>query len=238
MLGKRPRHAPKTAKWGLKGAYFGSAVLLRRGTGFILQRMRMLTDEALVTTYRQSPDSPQSKEAVNELFRRHVSRVSLWCYRISGNRETAADLGQEVLLKAFRSLESFRGDSKFTTWLYTITRNHCFNAQKARAARPEDDYEPMLLDTTAHSGPGPEVALERQRKEQLLRDLMQSALEPIEAHVMHLHYGEEVSLDSITRLLRLTNASGAKAYIVSARRKLARAISEQGLKTKKEVQRP
>jgi len=46
-----------------------------------------------------------------------------------------------------------------------------------------------------------------------------------EARVMTLHYAEELPLDAVTQLLKLDNASGAKAYIVSAKRKLARAVS-------------
>jgi RNA polymerase sigma-70 factor, ECF subfamily len=55
-----------------------------------------------------------------------------------------------------------------------------------------------------------------------LRQLMQEALDETEAKVMTLHYVDELPLDSITRLLGLENPSGAKAYVVSARRKLQR----------------
>ena len=57
-----------------------------------------------------------------------------------------------------------------------------------------------------------------------MRALLATALDETERRVFTLHYGEDVPLDAITRLLRLTNASGAKAYVVSARRKLARAV--------------
>jgi RNA polymerase sigma-70 factor, ECF subfamily len=144
---------------------------------------------------------------------------------MTGDKQTAADLGQEVFLKAYRHMDSFRGDSKFTTWLYSIARNHCSNARVARQARREETVEPFLLDMTSEKGPGPEARLERQEREDSLRSLIRESLDPLEAQVMSLHYGEELRLDSISRLLGLTNASGAKAYIVSARRKLTRAIS-------------
>jgi hypothetical protein len=62
--------------------------------------------------------------------------------------------------------------------------------------------------------------------------VLNSALDDTEKIVFTLHYGDEMPLDSITRMLGLENASGAKAYIVSAKRKLARWISQ------KKVQRP
>ena len=57
-----------------------------------------------------------------------------------------------------------------------------------------------------------------------MRQLLAESLDETERTVMTLHYGEEMPLDAITRTLKLANASGAKAYIVSARRKLNRAI--------------
>jgi hypothetical protein len=48
----------------------------------------------------------------------------------------------------------------------------------------------------------------------------------VEARVMTLHYAEELPLDAVTQLLNLDNASGAKAYIVSAKRKLAQAVGQ------------
>jgi hypothetical protein len=59
---------------------------------------------------------------------------------------------------------------------------------------------------------------------------MRDSLEEIEAEVMTLHYVHEMPLDAITRLLRLTNPSGAKAHVVNARRKLNRAIRMRQMK--------
>lgn len=187
--------------------------------------MDSLSDEELVARHRRQPGSPESEQCLNELFQRHRSRVALWCLRLTGDRESAADLAQEVFLKAFRYLDSFRSEAKFSTWLYSITRNHCFNEIKSRALAPVESGEPVLLDL-ADSTPGPHSQLERQGEANLLRDLMRGALDETEAQVMNLHYVEELPLDAVTRLLRLTNASGAKAYVVSAKRKLSRAVEQ------------
>jgi RNA polymerase sigma-70 factor, ECF subfamily len=182
-----------------------------------------LTDEDLVARYRSQSGSPEGERWLNELFQRHHTRVGLWCLRITGDRESAADLAQEVFLKAFRHMDSYRGDSKFSTWLYSITRNHCFNQIKARATTPEQTSEPVLTDFVDHT-PGPESQLERESDARLVRELVQGSLTELESQVFTLHYAEELPLDSITRLLNLENSSGAKAYIVSAKRKLARAV--------------
>jgi Sigma-70 region 2 len=63
-----------------------------------------------------------------ELFRRYRIRVTSWCFRLTRNRGRARDLAQEVFSKAYRRRYSFRGDSKFSTWLYAITRSHCLSS--------------------------------------------------------------------------------------------------------------
>ena len=186
--------------------------------------MEPLSDEDLVARYRANAGSREADSLWNELFQRHHGRVALWCLRLTGDRESAADLAQEVFLKAFRYLDSYRGESKFSTWLYSIARNHCFNEIKARAAKPEDAGEPMLAEF-ADASPDAHTQLERQDAAQMVRDLVRDSLTEVEARVMTLHYAEELPLDAVTRLLKLDNASGAKAYIVSAKRKLARAVA-------------
>jgi RNA polymerase sigma-70 factor (ECF subfamily) len=188
--------------------------------------MEPLSDEELVSKYRAQAGSPEAGCWLNELFQRHHGRVALWCLRLGGDRESAADLAQEVFLKAFRYLDTFRGDSKFSTWLYSIARNHCFNEAKSRAARPQTAGDPALIDF-ADLAPDVHTQLERASAAQDLRQLLETSLTGLESRVMTLHYVEELSLDTITRLLGLNNASGAKAYIVSAKRKLAREIERR-----------
>ncbi|MBZ5728935.1 MAG: sigma-70 family RNA polymerase sigma factor [Acidobacteriia bacterium] len=185
--------------------------------------MEQLPDEELVAQYRARPGSPGADSSLNELFQRYHGRVALWCLRLTGDRESAADLAQEVFIKVFRNLDSYRGDSKFSTWLYAITRNHCFNEVKSRAARPEQAGE-LLLEGLADHAANPYTQLERANLSATLRELMSGALTELESRVMTLHYSEELSLEAVAQLLGLQNASGAKAYIVSARRKLARAV--------------
>lgn len=187
--------------------------------------MEALSDEELVARYQSESGSPQANAFINELFGRNHARVAAWCYRMTGDRESAADLAQEIFLKAFRHLHSFRGDSKFTTWLYTVARNHCTNEMRTRVAqrREAGETELLRLPDTAELA---DAAIVRRSSEELMRQLMLETLDDTELRVMTLHYAEELPLDAITRLLSLTNASGAKAYIVSARRKLKSAISK------------
>jgi len=178
-----------------------------------------LSDDDLVAEYKRR-EAGARDEVANELFGRHYQRVARWCFRVTNDREAAADLAQDVFLKAHRHLHSFQGMARFTTWLYAIVRNESLNRLK-REPPPSED-EDALVEIAALA-PSPEDETVRQRQAVKIRELLTSTLDPTERSVFTLHYGDEISLDAITRMLGLRNASGAKAYIVSARRKLARA---------------
>jgi RNA polymerase sigma-70 factor (ECF subfamily) len=195
--------------------------------------MGLLSDEELVERYRAASGSPVGQAFIDQLFNRHHSRVAAWCYRMTGDVDSAADLAQEVFLKAFRYIDSFRGDSKFTTWLYTIARNHCNDELRLRSGSPEQVEEGVLEQVEDFRIEHTFTSIERRQSEELMRQLMSEELDEIETKVMKLHFADELPLDNITRLLGLVNQSGAKAYIVSARRKLIRAFER-----KREQQKP
>jgi RNA polymerase sigma-70 factor (ECF subfamily) len=179
------------------------------------------SDEELLAEVRRET-GPRREALVNELFARHYERVARWCLRFTGERESAADLAQEVFLKAHRHLDSFKGASRFSTWLYTIARNESFN--RLQRSSPQTDSEEVLADIAALEA-SPEELANRSQRGQQVREFLTATLDRLERVVFVLHYGDDMSLDAITRLLRLENTSGAKAYIVSARRKLAKAAN-------------
>ena len=186
--------------------------------------MTALSDEELVEKYREAGGRPQGTSFADALFQRHYSRVALWCFRVSGDRDSATDLAQEVFSKAWAHLDHFRADSKFTTWLYMITRNHCFNAMKSKGRMAEDAVESERLESFSSLAAGVDSTLEQAQLLQAARTMMATELTPLESQVMILHFAEELPLSTISRLLKMDNPSGAKAYIVSAKRKLKVAV--------------
>ena len=179
-----------------------------------------LSDEELLARARQLSGADRD-ELVNELFSRHYERVARWCLRFAGDRERAADLAQEVFLKAHRHLDSFKAASRFSTWLYSIARNESLS--QLQRAGPPTDSDDVLANVPAIAA-GPDELASRSQQTKHVHEFLTATLDQLERTVYVLHYGDDMSLDTITRLLRLTNTSGAKAYIVSARRKLAKAV--------------
>lgn len=71
--------------------------------------------------------------AFEELVLRYEKTVYSLAVRMVSDREDAADMTQEAFIKAYNSLSSFRGDSKFSVWLYRITTNVCLDFLRSKA---------------------------------------------------------------------------------------------------------
>ena len=192
----------------------------------IIPEMRWedLSDEAIIARYQPEADKALAEQYANELFSRYHVKIARWCFSVIGDRESAADLAQEICVKAYQNLPGFKGQSKFSTWLYAITRNHCLNAVRSRTSAPDMDSDEAVMETLPDmDSESPLASVERKQQGEIARQLINEALEETEKAVFTLHFGEEMPLDAITRMLKLDNASGAKAYLVSAKRKLDRA---------------
>ncbi len=123
-----------------------------RGVG----ELAALDDQALVAACVGG-----RKEAFDVLVERHRRAVYLLCYRFVGNHEDAADLAQDVFLRAYRAIGRFRGNSSLSTWLYRIGVNVCLNRVSAKT--------PVLspLDEVAElSGPAEDPAAAMIRADQ------------------------------------------------------------------------
>ncbi|HWM89839.1 MAG TPA: RNA polymerase sigma factor [Thermoanaerobaculia bacterium] len=181
--------------------------------------LEKLSDEELVEKARTQP--ALASECLGILYRRFYPKVAYWCLRVCGSREEAADLAQEVFLRVHSRLGSFRGESRFSTWLYQVTRSVAINRGESNRRRTAPLTELEAAPEVADPLPDAQEVLARAEAAGELRAAMEE-LEPLEARVLYLHFANGLTLPCITELLRLENRSGAKAFIVSATRKLRR----------------
>ena len=91
------------------------------------ERLQGAEDMALVNWARAG-----EQPAFDELVRRYRNEVYALSYHFVHHRETAWDIAQEAFIKAYRSLNRFRGDAAFKTWLMRITANQCKDYLKKR----------------------------------------------------------------------------------------------------------
>lgn len=104
-------------------------------------------------------------EALVVAYQKQVYNLAL---RTVGSEEDAADMTQEVFLRAYRALGTFRGESKFSVWLYRLTTNVCIDFLRSRRRHPtvsltasEDDDEQPQFDLPADERTSPEQQLTR-----------------------------------------------------------------------------
>src|SRR5579884_3804678 len=113
--------------------------------------------------------------AFEELVKATYTDMYTLAYRLTGNEEDARDVVQEAYLRAFRGLKRFRGDARFTTWMYRITANCASTllSKRARARHDELDEDVDVVDTAPEHDPEQraELAFDRDRITRALQDL-------------------------------------------------------------------
>ncbi len=96
-------------------------------------------DEELIGQARSGDD-----RAYAELIRRNHAKIFGLCVSMLHNTTMAEDAAQEVFLKAYQSLDRFKGQSAFSTWLYRVASNHCLDLLRKSARRPAESLEAIL----------------------------------------------------------------------------------------------
>ena len=156
----------------------------------------------------------RDERAFRELIESHRDRVYNLTYRMLGSRSEAEDLAQEVFITVFKTIETFREESKFSTWLYRVTVNHCKNWIKDLARR--HDRERDELDETSRETNGaagaprrhvpPDRALEGAQLEQLLQDAI-AKLDDDHRVVVVLRDVEDLSIEEICEITGLPDGT-------------------------------
>lgn len=111
------------------------------------------------------------RAAFDAIVERHRRQVYRLCYRFAGNHEDASDLAQDVFIRAYRGLKTFKADASLGTWLYRIGVNVCLNKVASRRIAPEA-LDPLLLASdprAAADGEPADEALLRAERERRVR---------------------------------------------------------------------
>ncbi len=184
---------------------------------------RTVPDESLLRIAHSDGDTDRRRAAATELVGRYRDAVYLWCFRYTRDRERALDLSQDVIATVWEKIGSFEGRSKFSSWLFSVTRNRCIDASR-RVDVLTDEIE---LGDVRDSSPLPDAVLEEERDEEWLLRTIRTELEPQEQQAIWLRCVERMPVDDVTRILGVDGSSGARAVLQRARRKLRAAIERR-----------
>lgn len=174
-----------------------------------------LTDEELVVQIVKTKNTV----LFEELYDRYCNIVYNKCYSFAKNSTEAQDLTQDVFLRLFIKLGSFKGNSKFSTWLYALTYNHCVNyvnrnnsKKIEKNAMPIEEFDQQL------------IATDKKSLFELDADNLQKALEivsPEDKMILLLKYQDDFSIKEISDALQI----GSSAVKMRLKRARGRIIS-------------
>jgi RNA polymerase sigma-70 factor (ECF subfamily) len=170
--------------------------------------------------------------AWEELVRRHTRRVFNLCYRFTGNPTEAEDLSQEVFLRIFRTLPSYRpAYGAFPTWLTSVTRNllvdHYRRARRDRITDSIDDVMPKVEERRSSARMPDRLAQAAELSRQLQRGLARLSPELREAIILRDLQGLEYN--EIQVVLQVPEGT-VKSRINRGRIELARILEEMGVR--------
>jgi RNA polymerase sigma factor (sigma-70 family) len=181
----------------------------------------IISDDTLI---QQALAGRQS--AYGMLVKRYEQFVFTLTLRVVKNREEAYEVAQDAFLRAFRYLPEFRGDAKFTTWLYKIVYTTALN--HVRKKNPEvlslDDVERPLNLPDAGT-PDASAAMELRDRQLTVQDAIKH-LSPDDSTIITLFYLYEHNLDEICQIMDLT-MTNAKTKLSRARQRLKLIMEER-----------
>ncbi len=159
--------------------------------------------------------------AFDVIVERHRRTVYQLCYRFVGNHEDASDLSQDVFLRAFRGLKSFRGGASLKTWLYRIGVNTCLNRVTVKKPITEDIDARQHVDT-GHESPSDRV-LREERGVRVRTAIAQ--LPPKQRATLVLRMYQELSHEEIAGVLG-SSVGAVKANFFHALGNLKKILGE------------
>src|SRR5467141_544258 len=172
------------------------------------------------------------KEAFEELVRRHQHRVFAVASGILRRREDVEDIAQQVFVKAYFSLKRFDQRAAFSTWLYKITVNECWDLLRKKKVRPlvyesdlSEEQARVVITAGEKENPGPDISdriAARERVERLLE-----GLDERDRLMLILKEVEGFSIEELAEVLNL-NGNTVKVRLFRARRRVVSQAKKRG----------
>ena len=157
--------------------------------------------------------------AFDEIMIRYERQIYRVCYRFVEHREDAMDLAQDVFVKAFEHLPTFRRESTLKTWLYRIAINHCLNHVKKHS----QEFV-QVTEFTSSTKSSAQAELEHQEQRQRFRRLVKR-LPPKQKAILELRVNEQLSYEEIAKISG-RSVSTIKASVFFALEKLRKFVKD------------
>ena len=165
------------------------------------------------------------REAFGALVEQYRDNVYRLAYRMCGNAYDADEAAQEAFVAAWRALPNFRGDAKFSTWLYRLTTNAAIDVMR-REKRHQTVGDGEMVDL-ADDADSPQETVERTEQQEAVQKAL-STLSEEYREVLLLRYMEELDYAEIAEVLQLPSGT-VKSRINRGRQALKAILEKQKL---------
>lgn len=159
------------------------------------------------------------QNAYAELVTRYQGYVFTLVMKMIRSREDAEEVAQDVFVKAYRALADFRGESKFTTWLYTITNTSCITFLRKKKLDIHSLDNKKVFEAADSKDSGFRANLVEQKSRVNMVNQAIAMLSPDDAEIITLFYKAEQNLEEIARILGI-ESNTAKVRLHRARTRL------------------
>ena len=164
------------------------------------------------------------RDAFGELVEQYRDNVYRLAYRMCGNAYDADEAAQEAFVAAWRALPNFRGDAKFSTWLYRLTTNAAIDVMR-REKRHQTVGDGEMMDL-ADDADSPQETVERTEQQEAVQKALATLSEEYR-EVLLLRYMEELDYAEIAEVLQLPSGT-VKSRINRAKAALKTALLKSG----------
>ena len=163
-----------------------------------------MTEDRIFVERAQSGDTA----AFRKLVERYQQKIYYLALDMTGNQHDAEDLSQDVFIKAYRHLGKFRGDAKFSSWLYRITVNTCIDKGRKKSVKAMTLKENIEETDMPHQTFGSDVSAPEDKAESgLMQQHIEKALQALtdkERSVFVLRHYQHMKLSEIADILKIT----------------------------------
>ena len=159
------------------------------------------------------------QQAYAGLVNRYQNYVFTLSLRFTKNREDAEEVSQDIFIKAYRALADFKGNSKFSTWLYTIVNNTCITFLRKKRLQTHSLDKEGVFEVADNQDSGLRANLVEQKSRVTMVNEAIKMLNTDDAEIITLFYKGEQSLDEIAQILGL-ETNTAKVRLHRARSRL------------------
>lgn len=159
------------------------------------------------------------------LVERYKDLVYSLAIRMLQNREEAEEVAQDSFIKIYKSLNSFKGNSKVSTWIYKVTYNTCLDRIKKNKRQMNevaiDEFTEHLVKTIENALD----ALEKKEYQQTVQDCL-NQMPSEDSFLLTLYYFEDLSLEEISKIVNI-EANNVKVKLFRSRKKLASLLKQR-----------